>query len=60
MARLVATDRAPLPDSREDGGECMACERGLIAIAVELEVAAKIAVLEAFNRSGISKSELGR
>jgi antitoxin HicB len=34
--------------------------RGLIAIAVEPEVAAKIAVLEAFKRSGISKSELGR
>ncbi len=34
--------------------------RGLVAIAVEPEVAAKIAVLEAFKRSGISKSELGR
>jgi antitoxin HicB len=34
--------------------------RGLIPIAVEPEVAAKIAVLEAFKRSGISKSELGR
>lgn len=34
--------------------------RGLIAIAVEPEVAAKIAVLEAFKHSGISKSELGR
>src|SRR5580704_8398959 len=34
--------------------------RSLIPIAVAPEVAAKIAVLEAFERSGISKSELGR
>jgi antitoxin HicB len=34
--------------------------RGLIRIAVEPEVAAKIAVLEAFENSGISKSDLGR
>jgi antitoxin HicB len=34
--------------------------RGLIPIAVEPEVAAKIAVLEAFKRSSVSKSELGR
>jgi antitoxin HicB len=34
--------------------------RGLIGIAVEPEVAAKIAVLEAFESSGISKSDLGR
>jgi len=34
--------------------------RGLIRIAVEPEVAAKIAVLEAFKSCGISKSELGR
>jgi len=34
--------------------------RGLIPIVVEPEVAAKIAVLEAFERSGISKSELRR
>jgi antitoxin HicB len=33
---------------------------GLIPIAVKPEVAAKIAVLEAFKRSGISKSDLGR
>jgi antitoxin HicB len=32
--------------------------RGLIAVAPE--VAAKIAVLEAFKRSGVGKSELGR
>jgi antitoxin HicB len=43
----------PIPYARAKG-------RGLIAIAVEPEVAAKIAVLEAFKRSGISKSELGR
>jgi len=43
----------PIPGAKAKG-------RGLIAIAVEPEVAAKIAVLEAFKRSGISKSELGR
>jgi antitoxin HicB len=43
----------PIPQVKAKG-------RGLIAIAVEPEVAAKIAVLEAFKRSGISKSELGR
>ena len=32
----------------------------MIRVAVEPEVAAKIAVLEAFKSSGISKSELGR
>jgi antitoxin HicB len=42
-----------IPDPKAKG-------RGLIPIAVEPEVAAKIAVLEAFKRSGISKSELGR
>jgi len=39
----------PVPDAKAKG-------RGLIAIAV----APEIAVLEAFKRSGISKSELGR
>ncbi len=34
--------------------------RGLFRVAVEPEVAAKIAVLEAFKRCDISKSELGR
>jgi antitoxin HicB len=34
--------------------------RGLIRIAVEPEVAAKIAVLEAFKSCSITKSELGR
>jgi antitoxin HicB len=43
----------PIPDPKAKG-------RSLIAIAVEPEVAAKIAVVEAFKRSGISKSELGR
>jgi antitoxin HicB len=43
----------PIPHAKAKG-------RGLISIAVEPEVAAKIAVLEAFKRSGISKSELGR
>jgi antitoxin HicB len=43
----------PVPDAKAKG-------RRLIPIAVAPEVAAKIAVLEAFQRSGISKSELGR
>jgi antitoxin HicB len=43
----------PIPYAKAKG-------RGLVAVAVEPEVAAKIAVLEAFKRSGISKSELGR
>jgi antitoxin HicB len=43
----------PVPDAKSK-------RRGLIGIAVEPEVAAKIAVLEAFESSSISKSELGR
>jgi antitoxin HicB len=43
----------PVPVAKAKG-------RGLVPIAVEPEVAAKIAVLEAFKGSGISKSELGR
>jgi antitoxin HicB len=43
----------PVPHAKAKG-------RGLIPIAVAPEVAAKIAVLEAFKDSGISKSELGR
>jgi antitoxin HicB len=43
----------PVPDAKPK-------RRGLIGIAVEPEVAAKIAVPEAFESSGISKSELGR
>jgi antitoxin HicB len=34
--------------------------KGLVQVAVEPDVAAKIAVLEAFRASGMSKSELGR
>jgi antitoxin HicB len=34
--------------------------KGLVPIAVEPEVAAKLAVLDVFRASGISKSELGR
>jgi antitoxin HicB len=40
--------------------EAKARARGLVRIAVAPEVAAKIAVLEAFAKSGISKSELAR
>jgi antitoxin HicB len=40
--------------------EAKARVRGLVRIAVAPEVAAKIAVLEAFASSGISKSELAR
>lgn len=38
----------------------LARAKGLIPIAVEPEVAAKLAVLEAFREARISKSELGR
>jgi antitoxin HicB len=40
--------------------DAKARSRGLVRIAVAPEVAAKIAVLEAFAKSGISKSELAR
>ncbi|MGE0061669.1 MAG: type II toxin-antitoxin system HicB family antitoxin [Xanthobacteraceae bacterium] len=43
----------PLPKSRSRG-------RSLVAIAVAPEVAAKLAVLEAFIAAGLSKSELAR
>ena len=43
----------PLPKSRAKG-------RGLIEIAVAPDAAAKLAVLEAFAASGLSKSELAR
>jgi antitoxin HicB len=43
----------PLPKSRSRG-------RSLVAIAVAPEVAAKLAVLEAFIATGLSKSELAR
>jgi antitoxin HicB len=38
----------------------LARAKGLVPIAVEPEVAAKLAVLEAFREARISKSELGR
>lgn len=43
----------PLPKPRAKG-------RGLVEIAVAPDVAAKLAVLEAFNAAGITKSELAR
>ena len=43
----------PLPKPRAKG-------RGLVEIAVAPDVAAKLAVLEAFKASGLSKSELAR
>ena len=43
----------PVPHAKARG-------RGLVPIAVAPEVAAKVAMLEAFKRSGVSKSELGR
>jgi antitoxin HicB len=44
---------SPLPKARARG-------RGLVEIAVAPDVAAKLAVLEAFKDAGISKSELAR
>jgi antitoxin HicB len=43
----------PLPKQRAKG-------RGLVEIAVAPDVAAKLAVLEAFKAAGLSKSELAR
>jgi antitoxin HicB len=43
----------PLPKPKSRGG-------GLVAIAVEPEIAAKLAVVEALREAGISKSELAR
>jgi antitoxin HicB len=43
----------PVPNPKAKG-------RGLIPIAVAAELAAKVALLEAFKRSGISKSEFAR
>lgn len=43
----------PLPNPRARG-------RGLVEVAVAPDVAAKLAVLEAFEAAGISKSELAR
>jgi antitoxin HicB len=45
--------RLPLPRAKTRG-------RGLVPIAVEADIAAKLAVLEAFRQSTMSKSELGR
>jgi antitoxin HicB len=43
----------PLPKARARGGE-------LVPVAVAADVAAKVAVLEAFGEAGITKVELGR
>jgi len=54
LALLTYPDRGlPLPRPKTRG-------RGLIPIAVAPDVAAKLAVLEAFREAGINKSELGR
>lgn len=54
LALLSYLERGlPLPKPRAKG-------RGLVEIAVAPDVAAKLAVLEAFKAAGISKSELAR
>lgn len=54
LVLLTYLERAmPLPKPRARG-------RDLVEVAVPAEVAAKLAVLEAFNAAGISKSELAR
>jgi antitoxin HicB len=54
LALLTYLERGmPLPKPRAKG-------RGLAAIAVAPDVAAKLALLEAFKAAGISKSELAR
>ncbi len=54
LALLTYPERGlPLPKSRARG-------KGLIAIAVAPDVAAKLAVLEAFRTADITKSELAR
>ena len=54
LALLVyARERRPLPKDRAKGGE-------LASVAVEPEVAAKLALLGAFTQSGMTKVELGR
>jgi antitoxin HicB len=54
LALLTYPERGlPLPKSRAKG-------RGLTMVAVAPDVAAKLAVLEAFAAAGIAKSELGR
>ncbi|MER8556113.1 type II toxin-antitoxin system HicB family antitoxin [Mesorhizobium sp. M1217] len=49
---ILAMDR-PLPKPS-------AKEKGLVPVAVEPDTALKLAVIEAFKASGMSKSELGR
>jgi antitoxin HicB len=54
LALLTYPERSlPLPKPRASG-------KGLVPVAVAPEVAAKLAVLEAFAQSGITKSELAR
>jgi antitoxin HicB len=54
LALLTYPARAlPLPKPKAKGS-------GLVSIAVEPEIAAKLALLDAFRQSGMSKSELGR
>ena len=54
LALLAYLERGkPLPKPRAKG-------RGLVEIAVAPDVAAKLAVLEAFVETGITKSELAR
>jgi len=54
LALLTYPERGlPLPRPKARG-------RNLVAVSVAPDVAAKLAVLEAFREAGISKSELGR
>jgi len=54
LALLTYLERGkPLPKPRAKG-------RGLVEITIAPDVAAKLAVLEAFKAAGISKSELAR
>jgi antitoxin HicB len=54
LALLTYPERGlPLPKARARG-------RGLVAVAVAPDVAAKLAVLEAFRTADITKSELAR
>ncbi len=54
LALLTYPERGlPLPKARASG-------KGLVPVAVAPEVAAKLAVLEAFAQAGITKSELAR
>jgi antitoxin HicB len=54
LALLTYPERGlPLPTARARG-------RNLVSVAVDPEIAAKLALLETFRAAGISKSELGR